>query len=90
MTLACVSGATAQPVVPPRGDVTRSRRELDAFRNELKRAAEMRDIGKLRTLIAETFTHTHASGKTEDKATRIISLATREPAIENGLVLERR
>lgn len=87
VTLTYASGATAQPVVPPPA-MAEVRRELDAFRTELKRAAEMRDIGKLRTLIADTFTHTHASGRTEDKAARIISLATREPAIENGLVLD--
>lgn len=64
------------------------RRELDAFRTELKRAAETRDIAKLRSLFADTFTHTHASGRVEDKAARIISLAAREPSIENGLVLD--
>jgi hypothetical protein len=78
--LASTTGASAQPVVPSPA-LAEVRRELEAFRTELKRAAEMRDIGKLRVLLTDTFTHTHASGRTEDKAARMIALAAREPAI---------
>jgi hypothetical protein len=81
------AAAHAQPVVraPTLADV---QRELDAFRNELRRAAETRDIARLRGLIADTFTHTRASGKIDDKETRIIVLLAREPTIETGLVLD--
>jgi hypothetical protein len=85
--LARAAGADAQPVVPSPA-LAEVRRELEAFRTELKRAAETRDIAKLRLLLADTFTHTHASGRTEDKAARMIALAAREPAIESGLVLD--
>jgi hypothetical protein len=81
------AAAHAQPVVraPTLADV---QRELDAFRNELRRAAETRDIARLRGLIADTFTHTRVSGKIDDKETRIIVLLAREPTIETGLVLD--
>jgi hypothetical protein len=78
------SAAYAQPAP----DLNSVRRELDAFRNDLKRAAETRDIARLRGLIADTFTYTRASGKVDDKEARIIALLTQEPAIETGLVLD--
>jgi hypothetical protein len=87
LVLACAGGANAQPVVPS-PELAEARRELETFRTELKRAAERRDIARLRGLFADTFTHTHASGRIEDKAAHIISLAAREPSIESGLVLD--
>ena len=85
--LLCATAAHAQPA-PPSLDLNAVRRELDAFRNDLKRAAETGDIARLRVLIADTFTHTSASGKIDNKEARIITLLAREPAIENGLVLD--
>jgi hypothetical protein len=79
--------AYAQPVAPA-PDLNAVRRELDAFRNDLKRAADAGDIARLRGLIADTFTHKRASGRIDDKEGRIITLLTREPAIETGLVLD--
>ena len=79
--------AHAQPVAPT-PDLNAVRRELDAFRNDLKRAVDAGDIGRLRSLIADTFTHKRASGRIDDKEGRIITLLTREPAIETGLVLD--
>jgi hypothetical protein len=81
------AAARAQPAAPA-PDLNVVHRELDAFRNDLKRAAEAGDIARLRLLIADTFTHTRASGRIDDKEARIITLLTREPAIENGLVLD--
>ena len=82
-----VTAADAQPVLPAPA-LAEVRRELDAFRSELKRAADARDIGRLRVLIADTYTHTRASGRIDDKAARIIALLAREPGIENSLVVE--
>jgi hypothetical protein len=79
--------AHAQPVAPA-PDLNAVRRELDAFRNDLKRATDAGDIARLRTLIADTFTHKRASGRIDDKEGRIITLLTREPTIETGLVLD--
>lgn len=79
--------ALAQPVVP-QSALADVRRELDAFRSELKRAAETRDIGRLRVLIADTFTHVRASGRIDDREGRIIALLAREPGIESALVVD--
>src|SRR5262245_47049787 len=81
------TGAVAQPVVP-QPLVAEVSRELETFRSELKRAAENRDIARLRALIADTYTHTHASGQVETKEARMISLMARYPGIESGLVLD--
>jgi Domain of unknown function (DUF4440) len=85
--LLSIAAAHAQPVAPSL-DLNVVRRELDAFRTDLKRAAETRDIARLRSLIADTFTYTRASGRTDDKEARIIALLAQEPAIETGLVLD--
>ncbi len=79
--------ARAQPVTasPALAEV---RTELDGFRSDLKRAAETRDIAKLRALIADTFTHTHASGKIDDKEAHIVALLARHPGIETGLMMD--
>jgi hypothetical protein len=87
LALGLVGPARAQPVVPSPA-LADVRRELDVFRSDLKRAAETRDIARLRALIADTFTHTRASGKIDDKEARIIALLARQPGIENGLVLD--
>jgi hypothetical protein len=81
------AAALAQPVLPS-PVLAEARGELDAFRSELKRAAEARDIARLRILIADGFTHTRASGRTDDKDARIIALLAREPGIENGLLVD--
>lgn len=85
--LFCAGTALSQPVVPSPA-LAEARKELEAFRSELKRAAELRDIARLRILIADPFTHIHASGKTDDKAARIIALVARDPAIETSLVID--
>jgi hypothetical protein len=87
LAFVCTGNAGAQPAVPSPA-LAEVRRELDAFRTELKRAAEQRDIARLRAMFADTFTHTHVSGRVEDKAAHIISLVAREPSIESGLVLD--
>jgi hypothetical protein len=79
--------AQSQPVTPSPADAE-VRRELDAFRSDLKRAAEARDIAKLRVLITDTFTHTHASGRIDDRDAHIISLVARDPGIEDALMID--
>jgi hypothetical protein len=79
--------AWVQPVTPSPA-LAEIRSELDGFRSELKRAADSRNIAKLRILIAETFTHTHASGKIDDKEAHIVALLARHPGIENGLMMD--
>lgn len=85
--LMLATGASAQPLTPSQL-ATEVGRELETFRSELKRAAEARDIARLRALIADTYTHTHATGRIEDKESRMISLMARNPGIESGLALD--
>ena len=41
--------------------------EVEAFREFVKRAVDPKDIHALRALYAESFTHTHGSGKLDGK-----------------------
>jgi hypothetical protein len=74
--------------VVPSPQIAEVSRELDAFRSQLKQAAETGDIARLRLLIADTFTHTHPSGRISDKQTKIIALLAKEPGIENALMVD--
>jgi hypothetical protein len=58
--------------------------EVEAFREFVKRAADKKDIHALRALYAESFTHTHGSGKMDGKDARIVSVMAGEPVIENA------
>jgi hypothetical protein len=67
------------------GDIER---QLTAFRNELKDAVAAKDVGKLRTMYADSYTHTHGSGKMDGKDARIVSLLAGDPVIETAPVTE--
>lgn len=62
--------------------------ELMAFREAMKAAMIAKDVVKLRAMYTESFTHTHGSGKVDGRDTRIISLLTGEPVIEDAPVTE--
>lgn len=64
-------------------DVTAITGELMAFRAEMKKAVEARDIEALKAMYSETFTHTHGSGKVDGRDARILSLLMKEPVIED-------
>lgn len=65
-------------------DVSDVTREIMAFRAEMKAAIEAKDVAKLKTMYADTFTHTHGSGKVDGRDARIVSLLAREPVIEDA------
>lgn len=67
------------------GDIER---QLAAFRNEMKDAIAAKDVGKLRTMYADSYTHTHGSGKLDGKDARIVSLLASDPVIETAPVTE--
>lgn len=69
-------------------DVSAVTKELMAFRAEMKAAMEARDAAKLKTMYAETFTHTHGSGKVDGRDARIVSLLAKEPVIEDAEMSE--
>lgn len=67
------------------GDIER---QLMAFRNELKDAVAAKDISQLRRMYADSYTHTHGSGKMDGKDARIVSLLSGEPTIETASATE--
>ncbi len=60
--------------------------EVEASREELKRAIERKDAALLRAMYADSFTHTHGSGRIDGKDTRIVSALAGDPVIETAPV----
>ena len=58
--------------------------EIKAFRQRIARAVTDRDFATLRAVYADAFTHTHGSGKIDDKNARLVSAMAGEPMIENA------
>ena len=58
--------------------------EVEAFREFIRRAVDRKDVHALRALYADSFTHTHGSGKVDGKDTRIVSVLAGDPVIENA------
>ena len=58
------------------------------MREELKRAIERKDAALLRAMYADSFTHTHGSGRMDGKDTRIVSVLAGDPVIETAPVEE--
>ena len=58
--------------------------EIAAFRQRIAKAVTDRDFNALRAVYADAFTHTHGSGKVDDKNARIVSAMAGEPMIENA------
>lgn len=67
------------------GDIER---QIMAFRAALKDAVAAKDAVALRTMYAESFTHTHGSGKVDGRDARLVSLLTGEPVIETARTSE--
>ncbi len=64
--------------------------EVEGFREFVKRAVDRKDFDSVRAMYAESFTHTHGSGKLDNKDARIVSVMAGEPVIENAPVEELR
>jgi hypothetical protein len=62
--------------------------EVEALREELKRAIERKDAALLRAMYADSFTHTHGSGRVDGKDARIVSALAGDPVIETAPVKE--
>jgi hypothetical protein len=60
--------------------------EVKAFRKTISSAIEKKDAAALRKLYADSFVHTHGSGKVDGKDARIVSLLAGDPVIENAPV----
>ena len=58
--------------------------EIQAFRKTMMDAIAANDAVRLKSLYHERFTHTHTSGKTDNRDARIVSALTGEPLIETS------
>lgn len=62
--------------------------EVRAFRAALAAAIAAKDAAKLKEMYHPSFTHTHTSGKTDNRDARIVSGLTGEPVIETAETTE--
>ena len=62
--------------------------EIMAFRKTLADAVAAKDPKKLRTLFADSFRHTHASGAIDKKDAYIAAIVSGRPVIESAPVTE--
>lgn len=62
--------------------------EVIEFRKALAAAIEKKDAVALRRMYADTFVHTHGSGKVDGKDARIVSALAGDPLIETAPVTE--
>lgn len=62
---------------------SKTEREVAAFRAEIRTAVKAKDHAALARYFADGFSHTHASGKVDDKAARIDFFVKGEPSIED-------
>lgn len=58
--------------------------EIKAFREKVAKAVTDKDFPTLRAIYADTFSHTHGSGKLDNKDARLVSAMAGEPMIENA------
>jgi hypothetical protein len=63
-------------------------RQIMMFRNELKDAISAKNVARLKDMYADAFTHTHTTGKVDDRAARVLSLLAGEPVIETAATTE--
>src|ERR1044072_7901174 len=62
--------------------------EIKAFREKVAKAVTDKDFPSLREIYADTFSHTHGSGKLDNKDARLVSAMAGEPMIENATASE--
>ena len=60
--------------------------EVRDFRKTVVAAIERKDAAALRKIYAESFVHTHGSGKVDGKDARIVQVLAGDPAIETAPV----
>lgn len=58
--------------------------EVGDFRMRLAKAIAAKDAAALRTMYADSFRHTHGSGKIDGKDARIVSVLAGDPVIETA------
>ncbi|CAN5831473.1 hypothetical protein BH11PSE3_BH11PSE3_42610 [soil metagenome] len=84
-TLPALSPALAHPPrQPDSAEAASLIEEIKAFRAKLARAVTDKDFATLRALYADAFSHTHGSGKLDNKDARLVSAMAGEPMIETA------
>jgi hypothetical protein len=58
--------------------------EIKVFREKIGKAVRDKDFATLRSVYADAFTHTHGSGKLDNKDARLVAAMAGEPLIENA------
>ncbi len=58
--------------------------EIRAFREKIAKAVTDKDFPTLRAIYADAFSHTHGSGKLDNKDARLVSAMAGEAMIENA------
>lgn len=62
--------------------------EIHAFRAALAEAIKTKDAKRLRDMYASAFTHTHTTGKTDNRDARVVAALAGEPVIETADVTD--
>ncbi len=79
------ASALAHPNSAPQGaEAERMIEEVKAFREKLAKAVTAKDFPTLRACYSDSFTHTHGSGKVDNKDARLVAAMAGEPLIENA------
>lgn len=58
--------------------------EIQAFRKSIADAIAAKDAARLRDMYAPSFTHTHTTGKTDNRDARIVAALAGDPVIETA------
>jgi Domain of unknown function (DUF4440) len=89
LPLLAVSPALAHPPRQPDSAESQSIiEEIKVFRERLAKAVTNKDFPALRSMYADAFTHTHGSGKLDNKDARLVSAMAGEPLIESAPATE--
>ena len=89
LPLLAASPAPAHPPRQPDNSESQSLiEEIKAFRDKVAKAVTNKDFPTLRAVYAGAFTHTHGSGKVDNKDARLVSAMAGEPMIENAPATE--
>ena len=70
------------PRQPDSAEAKKFIEEVTDFRAKLAKAVLAKDFAALRPLYADSFTHTHGSGKLDNKDARLVAAMAGEPLIE--------
>ena len=82
LALPAIPALAHPPRQPDSAEAQTLIKEVTDFREKLARAVKDKDLAAMRPLYADAFTHTHGSGKLDNKDARLVSAMAGEPLIE--------